>query len=125
MTESAVKKTEKEATSSGDFDHDRVVMLSRRADGSYDQNNPEIIGDKDVAVKAAERQLTEMKVSATDVALRGAVEGEGVLDAGETAGEAKPDPIVQAIVEAHEKAEKQAKAQAASEVDKLHKGSGG
>jgi hypothetical protein len=48
-------------------DHDRVQMLSLKADGTPDQHNPEIIGDKDVALEAAKEQFKQQAVSAADV----------------------------------------------------------
>jgi hypothetical protein len=50
--------------------HDRVAMLSLRADGTPDQTNPEIIGDKDAAVAAAKVQFAQQAVSAVDEAKR-------------------------------------------------------
>jgi hypothetical protein len=49
-------------------DHDRVQMLSLRADGTPDQVNPEIIGDPDTAEAAAKEQFAQQAVSALDVA---------------------------------------------------------
>ncbi len=56
----------KAASASGD--HDRVAMLSLRADGSHDQLNPEIVGGVDFAREAARRQFVEQAVSAADSA---------------------------------------------------------
>jgi hypothetical protein len=53
-------------------DHDRVAMLSLRADGVPDQYAPEVIIDEDAAVRAAKVQFAEQAVSAADVALTGA-----------------------------------------------------
>lgn len=53
-------------------DKDRVVMASRRADGTPDQTPDfEYIGDKDVTLRATEEQLKVQAVSAADVAARG------------------------------------------------------
>lgn len=57
-------------------DHDRVNMLSLKADGTADQHNPEIIGDLEFAVAAAQRQFAEQAVSAVDVAERGVVSAD-------------------------------------------------
>lgn len=86
-------------------DHDRVQMLSLKADGTPDQHNPEIIGDKDVAVAAAQEQFKQQAVSAADVAHAGS---------GETTVEDAPqDPTIEAVQKEHEKvataAEKRAK----------------
>lgn len=99
-------------------DHDRIVMASRKADGSMDQVNPEFIGDKDIAVAAAKEQLAQQAASAVDVAARGAiVTPEGT-------GSSEPDAEVQALKDAQEEAVKAAEAQAEREVNSLHKGLG-
>jgi predicted GTPase len=46
--------------------HDRVVCLSIKADGTPDQNNPELIGDKDVALDIAKTQFAQQAVAAVD-----------------------------------------------------------
>lgn len=51
-------------------DHDRVAMLSLKADGTPDQHNPEIIGDKEFALEATKRQFAEQAVSAADAQRR-------------------------------------------------------
>jgi hypothetical protein len=51
-------------------DHDRVAMLSLQADGTPDQHNPEIIGDKDAAIKATKVQFAQQAVSAVDAEKR-------------------------------------------------------
>lgn len=61
------KDTPKEANEvPHDGDHDRVQMLSLRANGTPDQHNPEIIGDQETAVKAAQEQFKQQAVSAAD-----------------------------------------------------------
>jgi hypothetical protein len=66
MTE-AGKKTDGGNTSvPHEGDHDRVAMLSLRADGTPDQHNPELLGDRDTALRAARRQFAEQAVSAVD-----------------------------------------------------------
>lgn len=98
-------------------DHDRVVMASRRADGTPAQSKDfEYIGDKETAVTAARTQLTEQAVSATDVAVR------GVADVG--AGDGEPDPAVAEIKAAHDSAAKRAEGKAESEVNANHGGLG-
>ncbi|MBK3542539.1 hypothetical protein [Streptomyces sp. MBT60] len=99
-------------------DHDRIVMASRRADGSMDQVAPEFIGDKDVAIAAAKEQLAQQAASAVDVAAR------GVSATAEGVGSSEPDPDVAALKEAQDKAIASAESQAEREVNDLHKGLG-
>lgn len=106
-------------------DHDRVQMLSLRPDGTPDQHNPEIIGDKDTAVRAAKEQFGQQAVSAVDVAeVRGPVTLVGTDDGGveeipATTGE---DPSIQKRVEAHQSAADAAEKAAERAVESLHKG---
>lgn len=99
-------------------DHDRIVMASRRADGSMDQIAPEFIGDKDTAIAAAKEQLATQAASAVDVAARGVSDRQ---DQGEVA---EPDPDIKALKDAQEAAAKTAEAQAEREVNRLHQGLG-
>lgn len=101
-------------------DHDRIVMASRRADGSMDQVDPEFIGDKDVALAAAKEQLAVQATSAVDVTARGvtAEQGEGGAES------AEPDPDIKALKDAQEKAAEAAEARAEAEVNDLHQGLG-
>ncbi len=94
-------------------DHDRVAMLSLKADGTPDQHNPEIIGDKDFALEAAKRQFTEQAVSAVDQAERGVAASTGA----ETVGQ---DPEIEKLQKKHEAAEKAAVAAAESTVSALY-----
>lgn len=94
-------------------DHDRVAMLSLHADGSHDQRNPEIIGDKDAALEAAKEQFRQQAVSAADQKLRGV--------SSEDAGEQDVDKLTKA----HEAAAKGAEAAATKAVNDLHKGADG
>jgi K+-transporting ATPase c subunit len=93
-------------------DHDRVVMASRKADGTPDQT-PDFtyIGDKEVSKTLTEEQLLQQRVSAADVEVRGVAAG------GSAGGASKPDKVVAPIVAAHEKAAKDAAKDASSEVD--------
>ncbi|MDQ3432558.1 MAG: hypothetical protein M3467_10150, partial [Actinomycetota bacterium] len=86
-------------------DHDRIVMASRRADGSMDQINPEFIGDIETAKKANAEQLGQQAASAVDVAARGASTRP---QSGE--GSSAPDPDVKALKDAQEAAVTQATA---------------
>lgn len=102
-------------------DHDRIVMASRKADGSMDQVNPEFIGDKDTAIAAAKEQLAVQAVSAVDVAARGVAAGP----AAEGTGSSEPDAEIKALKEAQETAKDAAESQAEREVEQLHRGLGG
>jgi len=94
-------------------DHDRVVIASRKRDGTPDQDdNFTFIGDKDVAIKANSEQLAVQAASALDVAHRGVSSG--------TAGEAEPDPEIKKLKDAQDAAAKAAEAQAKSEVNARH-----
>ncbi|MDG9717405.1 hypothetical protein [Streptomyces sp. DH24] len=101
-------------------DHDRIVMASRRADGSMDQVRPEFIGDKDTAIAAAKEQLAVQAVSAVDVAARGVSAGP----ADDGTGDSEPDAEVKALKEAQEKAKESAESRAEREVERLHQGLG-
>lgn len=94
-------------------DHDRVQMLSLRADGTPDQFSPEIIGDKEFAVAAAKRQFTEQAVSAVDVEKRGVSAGG--------AEEVAQDPTIEELRKAHEKAASAAESAAEKAVGALSK----
>lgn len=109
-------------------DHDRVQMLSLRADGTADQLAPEIIGDKDVAVAAATKQFSEQAVSAADVAVRSEVAGPVTL-IGQEDGSVEAIPAttdataaVDELKVAHEDAASAAAAAAEAAVEKLHRG---
>jgi len=97
-------------------DHDRVVMASRKADGTPDQTADfTYIGDKDIAIEASKVQLAQQAVSAVDVEHRGVSSSIGGTDLGND-----PDPQVQKIIDAHKAAEKSAHAQAEKEVEARH-----
>lgn len=117
----SVKPADSKATSAVPSpDHDRVVMASRRPDGSPAQTAGfEYIGDKDVAVAAAEKQLREQAVSAVDVEKRGVA-----ADGGTTVEDAPQDPTIEELQKAHDAAASKAEKVAASEVNANHKGLG-
>lgn len=96
-------------------DHDRVQMLSLRADGTPDQHNPEFIGDKDATLAATTEQFRQQAVSAADVQARGA------SAAGSDSG--VQDPSVEELKKAHGSAAKSAESAAKKAVDSLHQGS--
>ena len=94
-------------------DHDRVQMLSLKADGTPDQNAPEIIGDPDVALAATKEQFTQQAVSAVDVAQTGG---------GTTVKDAPQDPTIEAATKEHKKAAEAAEKAAEKVVGDLRKG---
>lgn len=96
-------------------DHDRVGMLSVRADGTPDQHNPEIIGDKETAVAATKEQFAQQAVSAADVQRR-----EDELAAQRASDEPEDPSIAEAKAE-HQKVAEAAESAAEKVVDELHK----
>lgn len=95
-------------------DHDRVAMLSVRADGTLDQHNPEIIGDKEFALAATKEQFKQQAVSAVDVAERGVSSG--------SEDEGVQDPSVAALKEKHDAAAETADKTAEKVVNSLYQG---
>ncbi|MFG3702386.1 hypothetical protein ACLMMQ_29970 [Bacillus mobilis] len=93
-------------------DHDRVAMLSLRADGSPDQLAPEMIGDKEFAREATRRQFQEQAVSAADVAERGVTADTGAEEVGQ-------DPEIEKLQKVHEKAAGEAESAADATVNAL------
>jgi hypothetical protein len=118
--DSGVTQNKPTAAAAQHGDHDRIVMASRRADGSMDQVDPEFIGDKDTAIAAAEKQLAVQAASAVDTAARGVSTGP----ADDGTGSSEPDAEVKALKEAQDKAVEDAKAKARSEVEERHQGLG-
>lgn len=96
--------------------HDRVVGLSLRSDGTPDQNNPEIIGDKDAAIEATKKQFAEWAVSAVDAEKRNEL---GL--AGDAEGDTS-DALIDQLKAEHDKVAKAAESKAESLVNSLHKG---
>lgn len=111
------KPAEKANTAVKTGDHDRVVMLSLNADGTPNQVNPEIIGDKEFALAAAQEQFAQQAVSAIDQEKRAEL---GL--AGPAADEDTSDAAIDALKAEHDKAADAAKKAAAKVVDALHKG---
>lgn len=105
--------TEKAIIDTGD--HDRVVMLSVAKDGTLDQTNPEIIGDKDAALEATKEQFRQIAVSAVDAEKRAEL-GLAGTDEGDTS-----DKQIDALRAEHEKAAKAGEAKATSLVNSLTK----
>lgn len=95
--------------------HDRVAMLSLRADGTPDQTSPEIIGDKDAAIAAAKEQFAQQAVSAVDEVKRPELDLGGTV-----AGEVAEDPSIAELKKAHDAAAKAAESKAESVVNSLH-----
>lgn len=93
--------------------HDRVQMLSLKADGTPDQHNPEIIGDKETAIAAAKEQFKQQAVSAVDV--------QSASGGGTTVEDAPQDPAIEEHQKAHEKAAAAAEKAAESTVNALFK----
>ena len=109
----ASKPTEKANTAvPHEGDHDRVQMLSLRADGTPDQHNPEIIGDKETAIAAAKEQFVQQAVSAVDVQSAGG---------GTTVEDAPQDPTIEAAKTEHDKVAAAAEKAAEKAVDALYK----
>lgn len=98
-------------------DHDRVQALSIRKDGTLDQHNPEIIGDKDAALEATKEQFRQIAVSAVDAEKRAELGLAGSQDEGDTS-----DAAIDALKKEHEKAEKAADKAAEAVVNSLSEG---
>jgi hypothetical protein len=94
-------------------DRDRVAMLSLRADGTLDQHNPEIIGDREFAEAATREQFRQQAVSAVDTEKRRELAGAGAEE------DAPQDPAIQELQDAHQEAEKAAESAADSAVGAL------
>lgn len=106
---------DKSASSGQQFkgDHDRVAIVSRHPDGSPNQINPEMIGDKDAALEATKEQLTQQAVSAADTEKR-------AEQAAQDQPEQKQDKSVEELQKVHEDAKKSAEKAAEAEVNALH-----
>jgi hypothetical protein len=104
-------------------DHDRVQMLSLRADGTPDQHNPEIIGDPDDAKRLAREQFKQQAVSAADrQAFASSVPMMTVGDDQRPASEAPQDPAIEEAQKEHQRVAEAAEKAADAMVDSLHKG---
>lgn len=103
-------------TAAKEGDHDRVVMLSLRADGTPDQHNPEIIGDKEFAVAAAKEQFAQQAVASVDAEKRAEL-GLAGADEGDTS-----DALIDALKAEHDKVAQAAESRAESVINSLHKG---
>ncbi len=112
----AAQSDDKQVVPVAEVPHDRVVGLSLRNDGTADQNNPEIIGDKDAAKEAARKQFAEFAVSAVDAEKRREV-GLGGEDEGDTS-----DAAIDKLKAEHDKVAAKAEKAADALVESLHKG---
>ncbi len=113
------KSTEKAAANTAvkyEGDHDRVVSLSLKADGTPDQHNPELIGDKEAAVKATKEQFAQQAVASVDAEKRAELGLTGT-DEGDTS-----DAAIDALKAEHDKVAEAAESRAESVVESLHKG---
>lgn len=95
-------------------DRDRVAMLSLKADGTPDQHNPEIIGEKEFALAATKEQFKQQAVSAVDQEKRAELFGTGTA-----AEKLTQDPKIEELTGAHDAAAKQAESAAESTVGAL------
>lgn len=110
----------------GQGDHDRVQMLSLRADGTPDQHNPEMIGDEETTRRFTREQFKQQAVSAADVLVRGVTsapmmtvdDGKGGLKQIDPA-DLPQDPQIEAIQDEHTKVAKSAEKAADGAVDAL------
>jgi hypothetical protein len=98
-------------------DHDRVAMLSLHPDGTPDQHNPEVIGDKEFAVKAAQEQFKQQAVSAVDAEKR-----PELLPSGTAEDLKRQDPAIEKLTKAHDAAASSAEKAAEKVVNDLHQG---
>ena len=116
VADMAAQSDDKQVVPVAEVPHDRVVGLSLRNDGTVDQNNPEIIGDKDAAKEATRKQFAEFAVSAVDAEKRREV-GLAGSDEGDTS-----DAAIDRLKAEHDKVAKSAEKAADSLVESLHKG---
>lgn len=97
-------------------DHDRVAMLSLKADGTPDQTpGVEIIGDKDFALSATKEQFKQQAVSVADTQR---IAEQNAAEAVET----EQDPTIKAAQEEHAKVAEAAEKAAESTVGALFTG---
>lgn len=109
-------------------DHDRVQMLSLRADGTPDQHNPEMIDDSEATRDATREQFAQQAVSAADVNRARRQSGPFMVttdkDGNEVrkpASEAPQDPSVAEAKDELDKVDEAARKAADAAVDKLTK----
>lgn len=106
-------------------DHDRVQMLSLKADGTPDQTaHVELIGDPEQTRAATREQFAQQAVSAVDHVRAQSVpmmtvEGKDGETELRPASEAPQDPSIQAAKDEHDKAQEAAHKAADAAVDAL------
>jgi hypothetical protein len=107
-------------------DHDRVQLLSLKADGTPDQNRPEMIDASEFTKEATREQFRQQAVSAADVQIRSASSVPMMsVDDGKggtklvPASEAPQDPSIQEAIDAHQKVADAATKAADAAVDAL------
>jgi hypothetical protein len=98
-------------------DHDRVQMLSLRADGTPDQTpDVELIGDPDATKSATREQFAQQAVAAVDVEKRPEL---GLAPTDDVVPGGSPDKAIDALRAEQEKAAKASEKRADAVVDKL------
>lgn len=97
-------------------DHDRVSMLSLKADGTPDQHNPEFIGDKETAVAATREQFAQQAVAAVDAEKRAELGLGGDVESDTS------DAKIDALKSEHDKVAAAAEKRADKVVNELHRG---
>lgn len=103
-------------TAVGEFDHDRVAMLSLNADGTPNQTpGVELIGNREFAESATREQFMQQAVSAADQRERGIT----TADAGTTVEDAPQDPEIERLADVHKGAAEAALKAADSTVEQL------
>jgi hypothetical protein len=109
-------------------DHDRVQLLSLRADGTPDQHNPEMIDASDATREATREQFAQQAVSAADVERAHVKSGPMMVvegKDGETelkpASDAPQDPSIKGAQDELGKVDEAARKAADAAVDKLTK----
>lgn len=109
--------------------HDRVAVLSVRADGTHDQLNPELINDVDETKAYTRRQFTEQAIGEADRQANAGLVGpttiigtkEGEPDKIVPASEVDQDPSIASAKAEHEKVQAAAEKAADAAVDSLSK----
>lgn len=97
-------------------DGDRVAMLSLGKDGTPDQVNPTLIGDKADALAGAQRQFADQAVSAVDAVARRESTALGAPAAQELL---EQDPAIAELKAKHDDAAERAQARAGQVVEAL------
>lgn len=96
-------------------DRDRVQMLSVAKDGSLDQHDPELIGDKDATLAATKEQFRTQAITAVDT------EKRPELGLAPTPDEVVEDKSIGELKKAQDAAAKSAESAAEKVVNNLSK----